>query len=59
MTERTIERQQAAQRQSDEYVRSVAQSSPADQIAKAKQLLDSGAITQAEFDRVKEQALAG
>jgi Short C-terminal domain/Phospholipase_D-nuclease N-terminal len=59
MTERSIERQQAAQRQSDEYVRSVAQSSPAEQIAQAKQLLDSGAITQAEFDQVKERALAG
>jgi hypothetical protein len=59
MTERSIERQQAAQKQSDEYVRSVAQSSPAEQIAQAKQLLDGGTITQAEFDRVKEQALAG
>jgi len=59
MTERAIERAQAAQKQSDEYVRSVAQSSPAEQIAQAKQLLDSGAITQAEFDRVKEKALAG
>jgi Short C-terminal domain/Phospholipase_D-nuclease N-terminal len=59
MTERSIERQQAAQKQSDEYVRSVAQSSPAEQIAQAKQLLDSGAITQAEFDQVKQQALAG
>jgi len=59
MTERSIEREQAAQKQSDEYVRSVAQSGPAEQIAQAKQLLDSGTITQAEFDRVKEQALAG
>jgi hypothetical protein len=59
MTERSIERQQAAQKQSDEYVRSVAQSSPADQIAQAKGLLDSGAITQAEFDQIKQQALAG
>jgi Short C-terminal domain/Phospholipase_D-nuclease N-terminal len=59
MTERSIERQQAAQKQSDEYVRSVAQSSPAEQIAKAKELLDNGAITQAEFDQVKQQALAG
>jgi hypothetical protein len=59
MTERSIERERAAQKQSDEYVRSVAQSGPAEQIAQAKQLLDSGTITQAEFDRVKEQALAG
>jgi cobalamin biosynthesis protein CobD/CbiB len=59
MTERTIERQHAAQKQSDEYVRSVARSGPADQIAQAKELLDSGAITQAEFDQIKQQALAG
>jgi hypothetical protein len=59
MTERSIERQQVAQKQTDEYVRSVAQSGPAEQIAQAKQLLDSGAITQPEFDRIKQQALAG
>jgi hypothetical protein len=60
MTERSVKQQQAAQEQTDEYVRSVAaDASPADQIAKAKQLLDSGAITQAEFDQMKQKALAG
>jgi Short C-terminal domain/Phospholipase_D-nuclease N-terminal len=59
MTERSLERDRAAQKQSDDYVRSVAQSDPAEQIAQAKQLLDSGAITQAEFDQIKQQALAG
>jgi hypothetical protein len=40
----------------DQYIRSVASSSPADEIAKAKSLLDSGAITQAEFDHIKTRA---
>src|SRR5271168_698112 len=59
MTERAIKAQESAQTQVDEYVKSVAGSGdPADQIAKAKQLLDSGAITQAEFDQIKQKALA-
>ena len=60
MTERSIKQQQAAQEQTDQYVRSVAaQADPAEQIAKAKRLLDEGAITRAEFDQVKQKALAG
>jgi hypothetical protein len=59
MTERAIEKQREAKAQTDEYVRSVAQASPAEQIAKAKELLDGGAITQSEFDQIKQRALAG
>lgn len=62
MTERTIERQRAAQSEFDSYVKSVAgqgeNGGPASEIAKAKQLLDSGSITQAEFDEIKRHALA-
>ena len=42
----------------DDYVRSVAASSPADQIAQAKALLDAGTISQEEFDGLKAKALA-
>ena len=60
MSERAVKQQQAAQAQVDQYVQSVAgKTDPAEQIAKAKQLLDSGTISQAEFDKMKAQALAG
>ena len=59
MTERAIEAQNNAQAQVDQYVKSVAGAGdPTEQIAKAKQLLDSGTITQAEFDQIKQKALA-
>jgi hypothetical protein len=57
MAERNVAAAQAAQSQADDYIRSVAGGS-AEQIAKAKELLDSGAITQAEFDQLKAKALA-
>jgi Phospholipase_D-nuclease N-terminal/Short C-terminal domain len=57
MGERAQARASAAQADMDDYVRSVASDSSADQIAKGKQLLDSGAITQAEFDQLKAKAL--
>jgi hypothetical protein len=59
MGERSMEQAQQAQAQMDTYVRSVAGSgNPAEQIAKAKELLDSGAISQEEFDKLKASALA-
>jgi len=58
MAERAVIRQKAAQAQFDEYVRSVApKTDPTEQISKAKSLLDSGSITQAEFERLKQNAL--
>ena len=59
MGERAQQRAQAQQSQMDDYVRSVASSGSAtDEIARGKELLDSGAITQAEFDQLKAKALA-
>jgi len=61
MHERQIEQARDIQKAQSEYIRSVAASSStgaADQIASAKGLLDSGTITQAEFDKLKAKALA-
>ncbi|HET7368824.1 MAG TPA: SHOCT domain-containing protein [Gaiella sp.] len=58
MTERSMKQAQAAQAQMDDYVRTVASSGgAAGEIEKAKGLLDSGAITQSEFDAIKAKAL--
>jgi hypothetical protein len=57
MAERNVQHAQAQQAQMDTYVRSVAGPGSADEIAKAKDLLDSGAISQAEFDQLKAKAL--
>jgi hypothetical protein len=60
MGERSLAKAQAQQAQMDSYVRSVATTSDSTaQIAKSKELLDAGTITQAEFDQLKAKALAG
>jgi len=52
-----LQQAQAQKEQFDQYVREAAGGS-ADEIAKAKQLLDQGAITQDEFNALKAKALA-
>ena len=60
MAERQARDQVQAREQADSYIRSVASSTdPAAQIARGKELLDSGAITASEFDALKQKALAG
>lgn len=60
MTARNQKQMEAAQAQSDAYIRSVAGSGgAAAEIERAKGLLDSGAITQAEYDAIKQKALSG
>ena len=59
MAQRQAEAARGQKEQMDEYVRSVASSGgAAAEIDKAKQLLDSGAINQTEFDALKAKALA-
>jgi hypothetical protein len=60
MAERNAEQMKVAQTQYAQHIREVAGGSggAAGEIANAKALLDSGAITQAEFDQIKEKALA-
>ena len=60
MTERQIAAAEQVQAEQKEYIQQVAGTSqgPAQEIARAKELLDAGTITQAEFDALKSRALA-
>ena len=57
IAERQAKDVQQSQAQLDDHIKAVAGGS-AEQIAKAKELLDAGTITQAEFDQMKAKALA-
>jgi len=59
MADRNLARAQAQQQQFDDSVRQVAGGAGATgEIERAKELLDSGAISQAEYDQIKQKALA-
>jgi type VI protein secretion system component VasK len=59
MAERQVGEMRKAQVATDQYIQTVAsRSNPTEQIASAKNLLDSGAITQEEFEKLKQKALA-
>lgn len=57
MRERTVKQAETQQAAFDQYVREAAGGSAAE-IAKAKELLDSGAISQSEYDAIKAKALS-
>jgi len=60
MAERNVEALKAAQKDQEAYIRSVSgggQASASDEIARAKALLDSGAISAEEFEKLKAKAL--
>lgn len=59
MAERSAKEAAQLQQAQSDYIKSVAGSAPtaADEIAKAKSLLDAGTITQAEYDALKAKAL--
>ena len=60
MTERSMKQAEQQQSAADQYIRDVAGGSgtPAQQIAHAKDLLNSGAIDQDDYDKLKAKALA-
>ena len=58
MAERAQKAAVEYKKESDDYIKTVAGTSPAQQIADAKSLLDSGAINNEEFEHLKAKALA-
>ncbi|CAB4933075.1 unannotated protein [freshwater metagenome] len=58
MRQRAIAQQQEMQQATDSYIKSVAGSSTADEIAKLAALKDSGALSQAEFDAAKAKLVS-
>jgi Phospholipase_D-nuclease N-terminal/Short C-terminal domain len=59
MADRNVKQAQTAQAEFDDYVKTVATNGggPSAEIEKAKSLLDSGAISQSEFEALKAKAL--
>ena len=58
MTERSAGTAEEMRRQQESYIREVAgHTSPTEQIAQARSMLDAGAISQADYERLKEKAL--
>lgn len=58
MRERQIQAASEAKHAADDYIRTAAHVSPADELQKLHDLVGKGALTQAEYDRAKEKLLA-
>ncbi len=58
MAKRSIAQAQANESAAKDYIRDAAGGTPADDIAKAKDLHDKGIINDAEFDQLKQKALS-
>ena len=57
MRERTLRAQAEAKHLADDYIRTAAQSSPADELHKLHELVEKGALTEAEYDKAKAKLL--
>jgi ABC-type multidrug transport system fused ATPase/permease subunit len=57
MRDRTIKAQAEAKQHFDDYVRTQAQTTPADELHKRNELREKGALSQAEFDQAKTKLL--
>jgi hypothetical protein len=58
MTERSVRQAEVSRQQQDAYIREVAgRTTPSDQIAQARALLDAGTISQPEYEALKTKAL--
>ena len=59
MADRSMKEAKSLQQQQEAYIKDVAgKASPVDQVAQARRMLDAGEISQAEYERLKEKALA-
>jgi hypothetical protein len=58
MRERQLRAQAEAKHQADDYIRAAAHVSPADELHKLHELVEKGALSEAEYDRAKQKLLA-
>jgi len=57
MRERQLRAQAEAKHAADDYIRAAAHTSPADELHKLHELVEKGALTEAEYDQAKAKLL--